>query len=66
MLYVGSTNKVWSDTLKLAWKLDRSGITLPIQDIHIAACALSIGAVVLTHDAHFQRIPGLDATDRIY
>jgi len=24
------------------------------------------GAVILTHDPHFQMIPGIDATDRIF
>lgn len=65
MHYVDSTQSIWSQTLELAWQLDRQGKILPIQDIHIAACALSINAVVLTNDAHFQEIPGLDATDRI-
>jgi predicted nucleic acid-binding protein len=65
MGYVESTQRLWQDTLELAWQLDRQGRVLPIQDIHIAACALSINAVVLTHDSHFQEIPGLDATDRI-
>jgi len=65
MCYVESNQKVWQHTLELAWQLDRQGRVLPIQDIHIAACALSINAVVLTHDQHFQGISGLDATDRI-
>ena len=66
MLYVPSDFKRWEQTLELAWHLDRRGITLPLQNLHIAACALSISAVVLTLDAHFHRIPGLTATDRIY
>jgi predicted nucleic acid-binding protein len=57
---------IWHETLELAWQLDRQGRVLPIQDIHIAACALSIDAVVLTHDAHFREIPGVDATGRIF
>jgi predicted nucleic acid-binding protein len=65
MLYADSTQKVWQKTLQLAWHLDRQGHVVPIQDVHIAACALSIHAVVLTYDPHFQKIPGLDATDRI-
>ncbi len=66
MLYVPSDFSRWEKTLELAWALDRRGVTLPLQDVHIAACALSISAVVLTYDQHFQRIPGLQATDRIY
>ena len=63
---IDSDRTRWDETLRLAWQLDRQGIILPIQDLHIAACALHAGAVILTHDAHFQRIPGVDATDRIY
>lgn len=66
MLYVDSTEKVWRKTLQLAWQLDRQGDVLPIQDVHIAACALSIHAVVLTHDPHFHKIPGLDAANRVF
>lgn len=65
MCFVQSTQQVWHETLELAWQLDRQGKVLPIQDIHIAACALSINAVILTYDQHFQDIPGIDATDRI-
>lgn len=66
MLYADASKQTWKKTLELAWHLDRHGLVLPIQDVHIAACALSIQAVVLTHDPHFQKIPGLDATDRIF
>jgi len=66
MLFVSSSNSLWDSTLELAWQLDRQGKVLPLQDLHIAVCALHIGAVVLTVDEHFQQIPGLDATDRIY
>lgn len=65
MLYVPTDNKLWADVEALAWKLDRSGINLPLPDIVIACCARRIGAVVLTHDGHFHQIPGLLATDRI-
>jgi predicted nucleic acid-binding protein len=65
MRYIPSNQSVWRITSELAWQLDRQGHVLPIQDIHIAACALSINAVLLTHDPHFQEIPGLDATERI-
>jgi len=66
MLYVNATSTLWDKTLSLAWSLDRRGILLPIQDIHIATCADHIGAVILTYDKHFQQIPGIDATDVIY
>lgn len=65
MRLIPSTKAIWRTTSELAWQLDRRGKVLPIQDIHIAACALSINAVLLTYDLHFQEIPWLDATDRI-
>lgn len=66
MLYVESTLERWEETMNLAWSLDRKGIVLPLQDVHIAVCASTIGAVILTYDKHFSRIPGIDATDRIF
>lgn len=66
MLRVDDFPEVWEATLALAWSLDRKGIILPVQDIHIAVCAMQSGAVILTYDQHFQMIPGIDATDRIY
>ncbi len=66
MQFVPSSNARWDETLQLAWSLDRRGLTLPLQDIHIAVCAHHIGAVILTYDEHFQKIPGTDATDRIF
>lgn len=66
MLYIDDGYKRWEATLALAWELDRKGIVLPLPDIHIAACAMHTGAVILTYDQHFQMIPGIDATDRIF
>ncbi len=65
MMYIPSDYRRWEQTLELAWELDRRGVVLPLQDLHIAACAAHIGAVVLTRDEHFHQIPGIDATDRI-
>jgi len=66
MLYVDSSLQRWDETMNLAWSLDRRGVTLPLHDLHIAVCASHIGAVILTHDKHFDHIPGIDATDKIY
>ena len=65
MLYVPTDNSLWAEAQAMLWKLDRQGVNLPLQDVVIACCARRIGAVVLTHDEHFQRIPGIRATDRI-
>lgn len=59
MIYVPTTNAIWERSTQLAWSLDRRGRTLPAQDLLIAACALHTGATVLTRDAHFRAIPGL-------
>jgi predicted nucleic acid-binding protein len=66
MMYVPTDNKLWAQVEALAWKLDRSGLNLPLPDVIIACCARRIGAVVLTHDHHFSLIPGIRSTDRIY
>lgn len=65
MIYVPTTNSIWERATHLAWSLDRRGKTLPAQDLIIAACALHSGATVLTHDAHFQSVPGLRIVNRL-
>ena len=60
MIYIPTTNQVWDRVTHLAWSLDRQGAVLPAQDLIIAACALHAGAAVLTLDAHFRMIPGLE------
>jgi len=62
MLNVPTDNRLWAEAERLAWELDRTGITLPLTDIVIACCARRIGAVVLTFDNHFYDVPGLRVT----
>jgi predicted nucleic acid-binding protein len=59
LINVPTTNKIWEQATETAWKLGRSGITLPAQDILIAACASEIGAAVLSDDKHFDEFAGL-------
>jgi predicted nucleic acid-binding protein len=59
LINVPTSNKIWENSASLAWTLDRSGITLPAQDILIATCAGEIGAAVLTDDKHFEEFAGL-------
>ncbi len=54
LINIPTTNKIWKDSAARAWSLDRSGITLPSQDILIASCAQDIGAAILTDDNHFE------------
>jgi len=65
MIYLQSTSQTWERATQLGWALDRKGIVLPSQDLFIAACALQTGATVLTRDAHFWKVPGLDVRDRL-
>jgi predicted nucleic acid-binding protein len=59
LINVPTTNKIWELATATAWALGRGGITLPAQDILIAACAQDIGAAVLTDDRHFGAFDGL-------
>lgn len=65
MIYIQITTQIWERATQLAWALDRRGTTLPAQDLLIGATALQAGATVLTHDKHFQDIPGLNVTDHL-
>jgi predicted nucleic acid-binding protein len=42
-----------------AWACDRKGMVLPLTDHIIAACALKVGATIITRDKHFSQIPNL-------
>jgi predicted nucleic acid-binding protein len=65
MIFLPATSQVWERATHLAWSLDRQGRTLPAQDLLIAACALHAGAAVLTADAHFHSIPGLQVLESL-
>lgn len=49
----------WDEASALAWQLDRKGKVIPSQDI-IAACAMRLGAAILTSNAHLRVIDGLE------
>ena len=59
MQNVITDNALWEDACELGWQVSRKGNNMPAQDIIIAACALRVDASVLTHDGHFDHIPGL-------
>lgn len=65
MIYIATTNAIWERAAQLAWVLDRQGIVIPATDLIIGATALQADATVLTHDAHFQQIPGLRVVDHL-
>lgn len=60
MINVRSDNNFWIESSALAWKLDRQGKVIPGTDVIIATSALRIGATILTSDAHFRHIEGLE------
>lgn len=59
MINIPSDPRIWEQATREAWQLGRKGITLPAQDLVIAACARRIEAAVLTYDHHFHDIPGV-------
>lgn len=65
MIFIPTSNQIWDRTVQLAWALDRRGAVLPPQDLLIAAHALQTQAAVLTFDARFNVIPGLQVIDRL-
>ncbi len=65
MINVPTDNRLWDSVESTAWKLDREGTVLPLTDLVIACCAQRIGAVVLTYDNHFSRIPGVRAVSQL-
>ncbi len=59
MIYVPTDNALWREAEDLLWTLDRAGRQIPLPDAVIAVSALRVGAVVLTHDGHFDAVAGL-------
>jgi predicted nucleic acid-binding protein len=59
MVNVPTDHRLWGEASHLAWTLDRKGVVIPGPDAVIAACALRLGATVMTSDAHFSSIEGL-------
>ncbi len=59
MVNVPTNQQLWNEAITLACQMDRKGFVISATDAIIAASALRIGAAVLTSDAHFSRIDGL-------
>jgi predicted nucleic acid-binding protein len=52
--------RIWQKISELAWTLDRTvGGHRPLTELVIAQCAIHVGAVLVSPDAHFRDIPGL-------
>jgi predicted nucleic acid-binding protein len=65
MINVPTDNRLWEDVERMVWTLDRQGNIVSLTDVVIACCAIRIGAVVLTFDHDFFRIPGLRAVSQL-
>jgi predicted nucleic acid-binding protein len=64
MICVPTDERIWNSVEETLWQLDRKGLTLPLPDVMIGCCARQIGAAVLTTDAHFSLIPGVEVMTR--
>lgn len=50
----------WKRAGKISFKLRRSGTTIPLTDIYIAALAVKNNFIIFTRDKHFKEIPEID------
>lgn len=64
MINVPTDEQLWDRVAETLWQLDRKGLVLPLPDVVIGCCARRIGATVLTTDAHFSSIPGVQLITR--
>lgn len=51
--------KLWRKISEIGWKLGRKGKWPPVTDLAIAACAMRVGATLISPDRHFEGIEGL-------
>lgn len=51
---------------EIKYNLTRAGTPLPINDIWIAACAIEVGAIIISYDDHFLKIPKVRLWDSGY
>jgi len=45
-------------------QLSRAGTPLPINDVWISSHGIETGSIIVTYDAHFDRVPGLRLWNR--
>lgn len=46
-------------------QLRKNGTLLPINDVWIAAHAMETGAVIISYDIHFLKVPGIRVWDKL-
>jgi predicted nucleic acid-binding protein len=57
--------RLWRAVSQLGWQLGRKGKWPPVTDLVIAACAIRVGAAVVSPDAHFEDVPGLHVLESL-
>jgi hypothetical protein len=50
----------WREVSCLGWELGRKGKWPPVSDLAIAVAAMRVRAIVISPDAHFLEVPGLE------
>jgi predicted nucleic acid-binding protein len=54
--YKPITEKIWDRAKALCWKLRDSGLTVPTNDVLLAALAIESGCRLYSVDHHFEEI----------
>lgn len=50
---------------EVKYYLDKKGTPIPVNDLWIASHAIETGAVLITYDKHFLKIPGLRIWEKL-
>lgn len=58
--YVEMSALLWEKAAELSRSLKKSGQTIPLSDIFIAAIAIEHDLSIFTLDKHFEQIPGVN------
>lgn len=61
--YIDMKFEDWIKTGDLSNMLRKSGLTIPLTDIAIAATAIENNLMLVTRDRHFKQVPGLCLMD---
>jgi predicted nucleic acid-binding protein len=56
---LATTQEVWDEACRLAERARTAGITVPVPDLLIVACARHHGATIESADAHFAELANL-------
>jgi len=62
---IPSDARLWREVSLLGWKLGRLGKWPPVTDLAIALSALRVRAVLVSTDALFREVPGLEVVSTL-